>query len=533
MNRILPWIGAVALLATFAWALTGVFRREQASREDGVVTLRIAHFQLEPGVSEAIDAAAAAYIELNPHVRIQQLRIPDRVWASWATTQLVGGTAPDIVQVSKHKGMDDAKVARYFLPLGVEVEQPNPYNRGTPLEGDRWRNTFVDGMEAGFNTGLNDYYGVPLFSGTVRMIYNRDVWREALGDTPPPRTFAEFQQICERAARWAEAQQRPLFPVAVSRETAPFVLEPLMRSQTQRLTRELARVPRRLTHSGEVLLAYRAGEWGTDHPQFVSSLEIVQAMARHLPPGFLQLAREDAAFQFLQGRALMIVAGAWDMAGYAELSDFEVGAFRLPMPAAGEGAFGRHVIGVEAERGFGIYGPLGITQYSRHPEVALDFLRFLTSYPGNRIYSHRSGWMPLVVQVPPPEGMEAFQPRSEGVPGGFNLLAMPGETRRVFTSRLHAIADPRADPAAVATDMRDELAAAVEQDMQRSLRDRRQGARQTDVMLEALRQLARREEDPGARAEYQRKARRLEEAQSQVDYSLGWLRAELSSPPSR
>src|SRR5688572_4566704 len=131
-HRVFPWIGGLLLAGVFGLAVVRVFTRTARESRAGVTTLRIAHFYLEPGLREAFAAVAADYHRLNPRVQVEQVAVPERVFRSWINTQLLGGTAPDLVLLDGGVfGMDH--FARYFLPLNQAVDRPNPYNAGTPL----------------------------------------------------------------------------------------------------------------------------------------------------------------------------------------------------------------------------------------------------------------------------------------------------------------------------------------------------------------------------------------------------------------
>ena len=95
--------------------------------------IRLAHRQLEGGVREALDALAREHEKGNPGVRIKQIPIPERIYSNWLLTQLVGGTAPNIIQIGM--GSTDERLARYFLPLTDLAKAPNPHNAGADLDG--------------------------------------------------------------------------------------------------------------------------------------------------------------------------------------------------------------------------------------------------------------------------------------------------------------------------------------------------------------------------------------------------------------
>ena len=65
--------------------------------------------------------------------RIIQEAIPDTVYRQWITTQLMGGTAPDLMEIG-HYGMFPKTLwvsyyNRYFIPLTRYIVEPNPYNK--------------------------------------------------------------------------------------------------------------------------------------------------------------------------------------------------------------------------------------------------------------------------------------------------------------------------------------------------------------------------------------------------------------------
>src|SRR5690606_21015955 len=229
-QRLLPVIGFTLLAVCFAISLLRVFNRQRAESNPDEVIIRIAHWQLESGIRDAIDVLARDYERLHPGVRIQQNPIPERIYPSWLKTQLVGGTAPDLIQIGK--GSDDETLARFFVPLTDQVEQPNPYNAGTNLAGQRWRDTFVDGLAGGdsYKPNLLEYYGVPLSMITIRMYYNVSEWQRILGDTPPPANYDEFISICERVQEHAAKTGRTIFPIAGSKYGTPWFASALIGS---------------------------------------------------------------------------------------------------------------------------------------------------------------------------------------------------------------------------------------------------------------------------------------------------------------
>ncbi|MEO0588538.1 MAG: hypothetical protein AAF078_12970, partial [Planctomycetota bacterium] len=186
---------------------------------DGATIVRIAHWQLEPGYREAMDDVMGTYNAL-PHIaarkiRVEQAPITEKFYAQWLNTNLVAGTAPDINERGMSSMTSGTFVAKFFEPLGAFVNQPNPYNAPEYMpEGidpalaeflatAPWRETFLDGMEGGYDTALQDFFAVPTsFWGSPKLYINvqmmrkvKDVAIEALASDPlPPRLQAAFDE---------------------------------------------------------------------------------------------------------------------------------------------------------------------------------------------------------------------------------------------------------------------------------------------------------------------------------------------------
>src|SRR5690606_3549685 len=115
-------IGIGLMVAVFIYSLVLVGTRARRAADPDIITLRSAHWQLEGGLREAFDAVALRYMELNPQVRVEQIPIPERVYASWMRTQLVGQTAPDLIEFGQLSvDVMDELLARNFVPLTAEL----------------------------------------------------------------------------------------------------------------------------------------------------------------------------------------------------------------------------------------------------------------------------------------------------------------------------------------------------------------------------------------------------------------------------
>ncbi len=501
--------GGFALLGfAFALSVWKVFTYTKQENDPNVRTLRFAHWQLEDGVSGALDQAARDYEKLHPGVRIIQIRIPEKVYPNWVTTQLVGGTAPDLIQIGK--GIDQARLARFFDPITDEVIKPNPYNVGSPLEGVPWRDTFIDGMTGGFDETLQDYYGAPLFMATVRMYYNRSLMRDITGSDQPPRNFAEMIELADKTREFSRRENRLVVPIAGSRYNAPILIERVFASMTQRLGQDLA-TRRQFQFDGEqMLVALLQDRWNLETPALQSSLKLASQLGRHMQPGFMQLDREDATFLFEQGRALMVATGSWDATTLFNRPSFPVGVFDLPAPSPQHPEYGRFVMGRHSEQGVRSYGPLGIPNVSKNRELALDFLRFVTSQPGNQNFTTRSGWLPVTLNVKPVDSVAPFMPVFDGYPDGFTLTRTT-EMRRVVETNFHLLFGPEEPVQRFVDNVSGPLKSAGRADLVRLQRDRVQQLTRADLTVTANEMLAAQNADEAEA--YLRRARGQRERQ--------------------
>ena len=211
----LPWI---VIIAVFCWAVVTIAMRRSEATPRNVVTIRLAHWQLEAGVREGLADAAAEYERLHPDVRIVQEAIPETTYGQWMSTQLMGGTAPDIVQAGMVEGhLITAFFTRYFVPLSRYVTRPNPYNAGTDLEKVPLIRTFKDGMRRSFIDETQEFMTVPLALTGVRLFYNKPLLKKLTGLDEAPTDYRAFLEVCEGIRAQRQPNGQPYVAIAGSR----------------------------------------------------------------------------------------------------------------------------------------------------------------------------------------------------------------------------------------------------------------------------------------------------------------------------
>ena len=514
-------LGLLLLVLVFAASSWRVLTRSVRELDHNRITLRFAHWQLEGGMREAFDAIARDYEALHPNVRVEQLTIPVGIYNSWGTTQLIGGEAPDLVEI--RGGMGGPELFSYFRPITEEVALPNPYNAGTPLAGVPWRNTYADGMDNAYTGALFECYGASVFASTVRIFYNVDLLRKITGQTSPPRTFAEFQKLGAEVRAYAAATGQSVTPLVCSYGIT--LLDDLFRSQLQRLASEFnpgVGFPPDSANPTYLYLAYLNHEWTLDHPGIRGGAGLMQAVGREMPPGFLQMKREQAVFYFAQQRALMIMAWSSDLTGLRHQVSFPLGAFRNPAPEPGPAGFGANLIGPNSEGALFTFGNLGIPRSSPHPEVALDFLRFLTSQPVDRKFARLSGSLPVIIGIEPEGFAREMMPDGRGFPSGPTFTL--GETGRIFSNHLHLLFGPEGSSDAFLRALDAELPRGMRTDVENLVRSTRRSVALNDTTIEAVDQLRR---GAAQDATLQRKYQGLVETQNEQEANARYFELRL------
>ncbi|AHF90673.1 sugar ABC transporter substrate-binding protein [Opitutaceae bacterium TAV5] len=454
MKRLVPLLGLALLVAAFATAALRIAARHRAAADSGVRVLRIGHWLIHAGMPEAFAEAIADYEKLHPGVRIEQNAVPIKTWFAWQRAQWTGGTTPDIMQLGKGTGLPE--VGRYYTPLSPHLDEPNPYNTGTPLEGVPWRQTFIDGLNGSLSyfPALGETCGIPLQVSTFRLYYNRDLLRAVTGSDTPPRTLDGFLALAAQTRDYNRRRSTALVPLSVCGPYAQGLFDLLDASMTQSLMERSS--PSRTLQVDAVELAesWLAGDWSLDSPEVRRSLELQARLFDLCQPGFLTLQREDAHFNFVTGRALFLYAGSWDYTGVMQEAAFDVGIARFPLPAAGEGHWGEYSLGPVSEATW-MEAVFGIANTAPDPALALDFLRFLTSHRTAEKFAATSRRLSAVVDVPVAPELSILRPDLDGSFSGLPLrmAGLPGANALLrFQQNLHLLGATGEEPAPNADD---------------------------------------------------------------------------------
>jgi len=438
-DKVLNLIGVGLIAVCFVLSLGRILMAKKQTENEKVI--RIAHIQLEGGVRSALDKIAGEYMRLHPGVKVMQIPIPQSIFTNWLITQLVGGTAPDIIETST--GQTEDRMVRFFYPLTDLMNAPNPYNAGTGLEGVPLRSTMFDGGASCYSSQLLEYFGVSISGLTTRAYYNRDLLRKVTGSDAIPKTYEEFLSVCKKTAEYSKRTGKTLIPVAGSKYNGPMIMGQLFNSQTQKLMDTLLPPAYATPNGTRIADAYLRGKWSLQSPAIVSGLDLMREVAEQMQPGFMQVQRDDAMFYFVQGRALCYVSGSWDATSLRDQVSFPLGIGTIPIPSTDNPQYGSNVIGKFSEAGTNAGIEFSLTRNSANPEIARDFLLFMMSKSMQELWTRESGWIPAVVDVQPGEDAMPFMPGEDGYLAGFSLTNIGGaDLARIFDNNFDVLISP-------------------------------------------------------------------------------------------
>jgi raffinose/stachyose/melibiose transport system substrate-binding protein len=497
-EKILNGIGLGLLAVCFIAALGRIAVMKLGSNHEGQkqVIVRIAHWQLENGPKEAFDKIAQEYMRLHPGVKVEPLPIPEKIYPNWAITQLIGETAPDIIQVRTW----DNTLTRFFVPLSELADKPNPYNKGTDLEGVPLRQTFFDGMEGGYSPLLLEYYWIPVSASSIRLFYNLDLLEEITGSRQLPVTYEEFISLCEKIAQYARAEKLPLVPIAGSSYNAPFLMKGLFSSQTQKLSEQLSDIGTLTDDPIGRTSDWLEGRWSFETEAVRSGLALMRETGQYMQPGFIQLMRDDATLLFIQRRAVIICTGSWDATSIRQQVRFRVGVTPIPYPSAENPRFGKFTLGALSEAGTNAAVSFGLTRKAPNAEVARDFLLFLASRQANQIWTDVSGWIPAIVGTRPGSEVQPFLPVADGYLAGLQPTVGDGpDTTRLFNTSLHLLVNPMGSVESFIKAAKDKYPDALASDLRRNLRANVGLIQRGDTQFAALEWTARGKKNEAAR----------------------------------
>ena len=432
------YFALLVVFAVFLWSawVIATFRAQQTP--PGSTVIRLGHWQLEASVREGIDEMAREYQKTHPGVVIIQDAIPEGTYGQWVSTQLMGGTAPDIMQVG---AMLPANIwlsyyNRYFQPLSRYVNAPNPHNAGTDIADLPLRQTYKDGMKTAYVTEMQEYMSVPLSLFGVRIFYNKDLLKKLTGRDEAPHEYRDFLAVCEQIRSVTNAVTgQPYIPIAGSAYHFGHWDGMMFSPVTYGAFRRADFNRDGFVGNDETFVAFKTGLLDFYYPPYALWLKMLREVTDYFQVGYTGLGRDEAVFLFAQQRAVFMTTGTWDARSLQEQAkgQFEVGIMDFPIPSRDDPVYGQVVEGRIYESPGGGF-QFGVSRNSKHVDVAVDFLLFLASQKGNEKLNGIIGWIPAIVGTELDPLLRAFEPHLEGIYGNANFT-LGGNTAVTWAQR--------------------------------------------------------------------------------------------------
>lgn len=428
------WIFILAYVVSVYW----VFTKSDPLLDSRPITIRIAHWQIERGPPDGIDAAIKRYEELHPNIKVEQLQIPGAVYKQWLRTNLAGGTGADIMEWGAWLAGQKDVPARYFEPLTSELAKPNPYNAGTSQAGLPWEDTFHDKLIGARRDSPDpgQIYAATLTEVSVRLFCNRDLFREITGHDANFKSYDDFRRALLQIEAYARRTGKPLHGIAGSRDNGLWLTQAAWGGPLIGLSYQYDDAGYLYQYNREALAGYLEGRWNYHEPHVKAGLKIVRELSQAMKPGYLQLRRDDAMLEFFSGDAVFLFTGTWDATTIRRTAPFEISVMRLPPITPDDPEVGKYIMGIGGEGRGETSMAMYINKHSPHKQEAIDFLRFITSVPGNQLFTDKSLWLPAINGVKVPEEIKAFRSYQEGYALGQAPYDMIGSEVSMMWDRL-------------------------------------------------------------------------------------------------
>ncbi|MBB3128655.1 ABC-type glycerol-3-phosphate transport system substrate-binding protein [Paenibacillus rhizosphaerae] len=317
---------------------------------------------------------------------------------TWVTTQLIGNNAPDLFQ-SKYLWSQEDYGKGLVVDLTSDLSQPNPYNGGAD-----WRDTLSDTVMANMLVpGTDKYAGIPTYSGTIRLFYNKDLFEKA-GVSALPETWNDFLAVQD------QIQKEGITPMAIGfakqgGDRPDWMLRYLSDQTVERLIPQMDLDKNKLIGSNEIVAAIEGGLLDFTKDPWKNVFLILKDWTRYWPKGFNGITVDDANEMFLRGDAAMTLASPDFI---KQLEGMNYGVMRVPYltkenhPMA-EGKYYE----VASGNPDGVY-VMPKTISAEKKAAALDFLMYLTSPAVQKEIAEQLYRVPVLKDAEFPDNIKPF-----------------------------------------------------------------------------------------------------------------------------
>ncbi|MBM7567193.1 ABC-type glycerol-3-phosphate transport system substrate-binding protein [Paenibacillus sacheonensis] len=317
---------------------------------------------------------------------------------TWVTTQLIGNNAPDLFQ-SKYLWSQEDYGKGLVAELTGDLAQPNPY-----ADGADWRGTLSDTVMANmFVPGTDKFAGIPTYSATIRLFYNKDLFDKA-GVTALPETWNDFLAAQDLILKSG------VTPMAIGfakqgGDRPDWMLRYLSDQTVEQLVPKMDLDGNKLVGSNEIVAAIDGGLLDFAKEPWKDVFPILKDWTRFWPKGFNGVTVDDAAEMFLRGDAAMILATP-DFT--KQLEGMNYGVMRVPhLTKENHPMAENKYYEVASGNPDGVY-VMPKTISAEKKAGAVDFLMYLTSPSVQKAIAEQLFRVPVLKNADLPENIKQF-----------------------------------------------------------------------------------------------------------------------------
>ncbi len=299
------------------------------------------------------DKIIPAFEAANPGIKIKFTPSAPTEYNAVLNSKLDAGSAGDLITCRPF----DASLALFEAGHLADLDDMEAMGNFSDVAKSAWQ---TDDGSASFC--------VPMASVIHGFIYNKDAFKE-LG-LEVPTTEDEFFAALEKIK-----EDGTYIPMAMGTN-----------DQWEAATMGYNNIGPNYWHGEEGRKALIAGEQKLTDEQWVAPYATLAKWADYLGDGYEAQTYPDSQNLFTLGRAAIYPAGSWEISGFNTQADFEMGAFKAPVKAAGDTCY------ISDHTDIGI----GMNAATAHPEAAKAFLSWVASPEFATIFGNAlPGFFPL------------------------------------------------------------------------------------------------------------------------------------------
>jgi raffinose/stachyose/melibiose transport system substrate-binding protein len=291
------------------------------------------------------DTIIPAFEAQNPGIRVVFAPSAPAEYNAVLNSKLEAGSAGDLITCRPF----DASLALFEAGRLADLSDLPAMDNFSPVAKSAWQ------TDDGAST-----FCVPMASVIHGFIYNRDAFEE-LG-LSVPATEEEFFALLD-----AIKADGSYIPMAMG-----------VADQWEAATMGYQNIGPNYWKGEEGRLALIAGEQSLTDEAWVAPYETLARWGDYLGDGFEAQTYPDSQNLFTLGRAAIYPAGSWEISGFRQLADFEMGAFPPPVRAAGDTCYISDHTDIA----------IGLNAASPNAEAARTFLNWVGSAEFAALYSN-------------------------------------------------------------------------------------------------------------------------------------------------